>query len=102
MPWVAGPWPSQEQALSSLQVFVNGSRGQVYHSQQVGLLGSAISPDLLVDGRGSHLYVLTAQRVRLVPGQGGHTHPESPHPPPLALAAPAGGPGARGSVPPVP
>ncbi|XP_042830775.1 plexin-B3 isoform X2 [Panthera tigris] len=49
------------------KVFVNGSRGQVYHSQQVGLLGSAISPDLLVDGRGSHLYVLTAQRVDRVP-----------------------------------
>ncbi|XP_070460649.1 plexin-B3 isoform X6 [Equus przewalskii] len=45
------------------KVFLNGSQGQVYHSQQVGPPGSAISPDLLVDSSGSHLYVLTAQQV---------------------------------------
>ncbi|XP_012517419.1 PREDICTED: plexin-B3 [Propithecus coquereli] len=45
------------------KVFLNGSQGQVYHSQQVGPPGSAISPDLLVDSGGSHLYVLTAQQV---------------------------------------
>ncbi|XP_011384859.1 plexin-B3-like, partial [Pteropus vampyrus] len=49
------------------KVFLNGSRGQVYHSQQVGPPGSAISPDLLADGSGSHLYVLTAQQVDRVP-----------------------------------
>ncbi|XP_021564035.1 plexin-B3, partial [Carlito syrichta] len=49
------------------KVFLNGSQGQVYHSQQVGPLGSAISPDLLVDSSGSHLYVLTAQQVDRVP-----------------------------------
>ncbi|XP_045394141.1 plexin-B3 isoform X2 [Lemur catta] len=45
------------------KVFLNGSQGQVYHSQQVGPPGSAISPDLLLDSSGSHLYVLTAQQV---------------------------------------
>ncbi|XP_058390946.1 plexin-B3 [Diceros bicornis minor] len=45
------------------KVFLNGSQGQVYHSQQVGPPGSAISPDLLVDSSGSHLYILTAQQV---------------------------------------
>ncbi|XP_059013667.1 plexin-B3 isoform X1 [Mustela lutreola] len=55
------------KALSSLQVFLNGSQGQVYHSQQVGPPGSAISPDLLVDSSGHHLYVLTAQQVDRVP-----------------------------------
>ena len=54
--------------LSSPQVFLNGTRGQVYHSQQVGPPGSAISPDLLVDSSGSHVYVLTSQQVRAVPG----------------------------------
>ncbi|XP_023561152.1 plexin-B3 isoform X1 [Octodon degus] len=49
------------------KVFVNDSRGQVYHSQQVGPPGMAISPDLLVDSSGSHLYVLTAQQVARVP-----------------------------------
>lgn len=48
------------------QVFLNSSHGQVYHSQQVGPPGSAISPDLLVDNNGDHLYVLTAQQVRPV------------------------------------
>ncbi|XP_037677178.1 plexin-B3 isoform X3 [Choloepus didactylus] len=49
------------------KVLLNGSRGQVYHSEQVGPVGSAISPDLLVDGSSSHLYVLTAQQVARVP-----------------------------------
>ncbi|XP_045851917.1 plexin-B3 isoform X3 [Meles meles] len=49
------------------KVFLNGSQGQVYHSQQVGPPGSAISPDLLVDSSGHHLYVLTAQQVDRVP-----------------------------------
>ncbi|XP_021107976.1 plexin-B3 isoform X4 [Heterocephalus glaber] len=49
------------------KVFVNSSQGQVYHSQQVGPPGAAISPDLLVDSSGSHLYVLTAQQVTRVP-----------------------------------
>ncbi|XP_026953774.1 plexin-B3 isoform X6 [Sagmatias obliquidens] len=49
------------------KVFLNGTRGQVYHSQQVGPLGSAISPDLLVDSSGSHLYVLTSQQVDRLP-----------------------------------
>ncbi|XP_074180278.1 plexin-B3 isoform X2 [Rhinolophus sinicus] len=49
------------------KVFLNGSQGQVYHSQQVGPPGSAISPDLLVDSSGSYLYVLTAQQVDRVP-----------------------------------
>lgn len=49
------------------KVFLNGSRGQVYHSQQVGPPGSAISPDLLVDSSGRYLYVLTAQQVDRVP-----------------------------------
>ncbi|XP_031199293.1 plexin-B3 [Mastomys coucha] len=45
------------------KVFINSSHGQIYHSQQVGPPGSAISPDLLVDSSGDHLYVLTAQQV---------------------------------------
>nr|XP_036846913.1 plexin-B3 isoform X1 [Manis javanica] len=49
------------------KVFLNGSQGQVYHSQQVGPPGSAVSRDLLVDGSGNHLYVLTAQQVDRVP-----------------------------------
>nr|XP_031527293.1 plexin-B3 isoform X2 [Vicugna pacos] len=49
------------------KVFLNGTQGQVYHSQQVGPPGSAISPDLLVDSSGSHLYVLTSQQVDRVP-----------------------------------
>lgn len=81
-------WPSWEEALARQagpalsfpfpQVFLNGSQGQVYHSQQVGPPGSAISPDLLVDSSGSYLYVLTAQQVRAVPGAG-HMRPESPY-----------------------
>uniref|UniRef100_A0A8C9P095 Plexin-B3 n=1 Tax=Spermophilus dauricus TaxID=99837 RepID=A0A8C9P095_SPEDA len=47
------------------KVFLNSSQGQVYHSQQVGPPGSPISPDLLVDSNGGHLYVLTAQQVRV-------------------------------------
>ncbi|XP_042523487.1 plexin-B3 [Dipodomys spectabilis] len=49
------------------KVFLNSSQGQVYHSQQVGPPGSAISPDLLLDSSGGHLYVLTAQQVDRVP-----------------------------------
>ncbi|KAL0588394.1 Plexin-B3 [Plecturocebus cupreus] len=49
------------------KVFLHGSQGQVYHSQQVGPLGSAISPDLLLDSSGSHLYVLTAHQVDQIP-----------------------------------
>ncbi|XP_065771244.1 plexin-B3 isoform X1 [Muntiacus reevesi] len=49
------------------KVFLNGTQGQVYHSQQVGTPGSAISPDLLVDSSGTHLYVLTSQQVARVP-----------------------------------
>ncbi|KAI6050509.1 PLXNB3 [Marmota monax] len=49
------------------KVFLNSSQGQVYHSQQVGPPGSPISPDLLVDSNGGHLYVLTAQQVNKVP-----------------------------------
>ncbi|XP_055964650.1 plexin-B3 [Sorex fumeus] len=45
------------------KAFLNGSEAQVYHSQQVGPPGSAISPDLLLDASGHHLYVLTAQQV---------------------------------------
>lgn len=69
-------------SLLSPQVFLNGSQGQVYHSQQVGPPGSAISPDLLADSSGSHLYVLTAQQVRVVPGAG-HMRPKSLNSPPL-------------------
>lgn len=57
-------WPSPVLVIPHPQVFLNGSQSQVYHSQQVGPPGSAISPDLLVDSSGSHLYVLTAQQVR--------------------------------------
>ncbi|XP_063577195.1 plexin-B3 isoform X5 [Pongo abelii] len=49
------------------KVFLHGSQGQVYHSQQVGPPGSAISPDLLLDSSGSHLYVLTAHQVDRIP-----------------------------------
>ncbi|KAM5221781.1 LOW QUALITY PROTEIN: plexin-B3 [Ctenodactylus gundi] len=49
------------------KVFLSSSQGQVYHSQQVGPPGSAISPDLLVDSSGGHVYVLTAQQVARVP-----------------------------------
>jgi plexin B len=63
---MAQPYP-----CTPAQVFLNGSQGQVYHSQQVGPPGSAISPDLLVDSSGRHLYVLTAQQVSAVPGIGG-------------------------------
>lgn len=59
-------WPSPVLVIP--QVFLNGSQSQVYHSQQVGPPGSAISPDLLVDNSSSHLYVLTAQQVRAGPG----------------------------------
>uniref|UniRef100_G1TBT6 Plexin-B3 n=1 Tax=Oryctolagus cuniculus TaxID=9986 RepID=G1TBT6_RABIT len=43
---------------------LKGGGCAVYHSQQVGPPGSAISADLLVDSSGSHVYVLTAQQVR--------------------------------------
>lgn len=99
---LGAPTNRRARALWSLQVFLNGSQGQVYHSQQVGPPGSAVSPDLLVDGSGSYVYVLTARQVRLVPGQGGHTWPKSPNPPPPSLATRAGGPGARGGLFPVP
>ncbi|XP_004598952.2 plexin-B3 [Ochotona princeps] len=49
------------------KVFLNGSRGQMYHSQQLGPPGSAISADLLLDSDGSHLYVLTTQQLDRVP-----------------------------------
>uniref|UniRef100_A0A8C5P0T2 Plexin-B3 n=1 Tax=Jaculus jaculus TaxID=51337 RepID=A0A8C5P0T2_JACJA len=49
------------------KVFLNSSQGQVYHTQQVGPPGSAISPDLLLDSSGNQLYVLTAQQVDRVP-----------------------------------
>ncbi|XP_011857643.1 PREDICTED: plexin-B3 isoform X1 [Mandrillus leucophaeus] len=49
------------------KVFLHGSQGQVYHSQQVGPPGSAISPDLLLDSSDSHLYVLTAHQVDRIP-----------------------------------
>uniref|UniRef100_G1RSY4 Plexin B3 n=1 Tax=Nomascus leucogenys TaxID=61853 RepID=G1RSY4_NOMLE len=49
------------------KVFLHGPQGQVYHSQQVAPPGSAISPDLLLDSSGSHLYVLTAHQVDRIP-----------------------------------
>ncbi|XP_012589946.1 PREDICTED: plexin-B3 isoform X2 [Condylura cristata] len=49
------------------KVFLNGSQGQVYHSQQVGPPGSPVGPELLLDSTGSHLYVLSAQQVDRVP-----------------------------------
>lgn len=64
-------WPwlgrvAQSYLCTPVQVFLNSSQGQIYHSQQVGSPGSAIMPDLLVDSNGDHLYVLTAQQVRPV------------------------------------
>ncbi|XP_060038552.1 plexin-B3 isoform X3 [Erinaceus europaeus] len=49
------------------KVFLNGSQGQVYSSQQVGPPGATVSPDLLLDASSSHLYVLTAHQVDRVP-----------------------------------
>lgn len=85
------------------QVFLHGSQGQVYHSQQVGPPGSAISPDLLLDSSDSHLYVLTAHQVRAVLGLKGPAHAARVLCPlPLCSAAPPGGPDTCGGLSPVP
>lgn len=94
---------AQPRPCLPTQVFLHGSQGQVYHSQQVGPPGSAISPDLLLDSSGSHLYVLTAHQVRAILGLKGPAHAAQVSCPlPLCSAAPPGGPDTCGSLPPVP
>lgn len=76
MAWWEGCQGAWRRSLSlDPQAFLNGSEAQVYHSQQVGPPGSAISPDLLLDASGHHLYVLTPQQVSTALGGGQSTLP---------------------------
>ncbi|XP_027701586.1 plexin-B3 isoform X3 [Vombatus ursinus] len=61
--------PSLLTAVGSClpKVFLNGSTGQLYSSLPVGPAGTAVSPDLLLDRNGSHLYVMTTSQVNKVP-----------------------------------